>query len=193
MVQALEKTTPEDYLALEVESPERHEYINGEIRLVTGGTPNHNRISGNLLAELKFLLKQKPYEVFVTDQRLWIPAANIYTYPDVMVMKEPIETVPNRTDTLVNPLFIAEVLSQSTQSYDRVEKFAAYRTIECFQEYLLIDQYSCHVEHYIKTEPRTWLFIEYNGADTMIEIQSFACQVSIADVYSKVQFTTSDE
>ena len=154
MVQAPEKITysPDEYLALEVESPERHEYINGEIVFAPRGTLNHNRIEMNLASELLFALKRQPYSVFIADQRLWIPAANIYTYPDVMVMAEPIETAPNRTDTLIKPLMIAEVLSKSTQSYDRIEKFAAYRTIEQLQEDLLIDQYSYSVEQYIECD-----------------------------------------
>lgn len=159
---------------------------------MTGGTPNHNRISGNLLAELKMALKGQPYEVFMTDQRLHISLANIYTYPDVMVMAEPVELMPNRKDTVVNPLLIAEVLSSSTQGYDRGQKFAAYRTIERFQEYLLIDQSAYRVEQFIKTEPNKWLFVEYSDRDAVIEINTLNLQIKLSDLYEKVRFEDID-
>jgi Uma2 family endonuclease len=178
--------SPEEYLELEVNSEDRHEYINGEVVCVTGGTPNHNKITGNLYAALNFLLKRQPYEVYVTDQRLWIPQKRIYTYPDVMVIAQPIEYAKGRSDTLINPLFIAEALSKSTQDYDRGDKFIAYRTISTFQEYLLIDQYSIHIEHYFKTDKRHWTFVEYEDLGETIALQSLACQITVADLYDKV-------
>lgn len=188
MVQAIKtpQYSPSEYLEQEIASSERHEFIDGDIVLMTGGTPNHNRIAGNLLMELKIALKRQPYEVFVADQRLWIPQANIYTYPDVMVMAEPLEMATNRTDTVVNPIMVAEVLSKSTQNYDHVEKFAAYRTIERLQEYVLLDQYSYHVEQYVKTAPNRWLFIEYVGLDAVVDLNALDVQVSMADLYTKV-------
>jgi Uma2 family endonuclease len=138
MTQVLEKKvfTPEQYLALEVEAEECHEYIDGEIFLMPGGMPNHNRIVLNLAAALNFALKRQPYDVFVTDQRLWIPDRRIYTYPGVMVVQGELQLQEGRKDTIINPLAIAEILSKSTESYDRIGKFASYRTIPSFQEYL---------------------------------------------------------
>lgn len=132
--------TPEEYLDLEIGSETRNEYRNGEIVSMTGGMPNHNEITSIFNAILRFGLKGKPYSIFVSDQRLWIPDANLYTYPDIMVVTKPIELKEGRKDTVVNPCFIAEVLSKSTQNYDKSEKFTAYRTIPNFQEYLLINQ-----------------------------------------------------
>jgi Uma2 family endonuclease len=188
MMQAVEKIvySPADYLTQEVESSERHEYINGEIIPLTGGTPAHNSLALNLASELRVALKRQPYRVFITDQRLAIPAANIYTYPDVMVLPEPIETVPNRTDTVINPILIAEVLSHSTRRYDSVEKFANYRTIATFQEYLLIDQYRLQVEQYLKTTAGKWLFIHYQQPDDVIEFQCFEHSMTVLDLYDKV-------
>ncbi|MGB3560607.1 MAG: Uma2 family endonuclease, partial [Geitlerinemataceae cyanobacterium] len=142
--------TPDEYLDFEVNSEFRHEYINGEIVPMTGGTPNHNQITGNLYAALNFALKRQPYRVFVADQRLWIPQRRIYTYPDVMMVAGELQLQEGRRDTIMNPLAIAEVLSPSTRSYDKDEKFSAYRTISTFQEYLLIEQSKMHVEHYTK-------------------------------------------
>ncbi|MDJ0617107.1 MAG: Uma2 family endonuclease [Calothrix sp. MO_192.B10] len=180
--------TPEEYLEYEVNSPERHEYINGEVVLMTGGTPNHNQIALNLSGTLNFALKRQPYRVFVTDQRLWIPNQRIYTYPDVMVVQGELELQQGRRDTITNPLMITEVLSESTRSYDKDKKFAAYRTIDSFQEYLLIDQYAMHVEQYFKTGNKNWTFSEYDGSDTVISLNSFPFEIVLADIYDKVEF-----
>lgn len=190
MTQAIEQRnyTVEEYLELEINSEERHEYINGEVVCVTGGTPNHNKIALNLAASLNLGLKRQPYDVFVTDQRLWIPQKRIYTYPDVMVNAHPIEYQEGRRDTLVNPLLIAEVLSNSTQNYDRGEKFLAYRSIPTLQEYILIDQYSIHVEQFCKTDRNRWTLIEFEDAAEMLEMRSLPLQMVIADLYDKIEF-----
>jgi Uma2 family endonuclease len=180
--------SPEEYLELEVNSEERHEYIDGQIIPMTGGTPNHNQITGNFYAALNFALKRQPYRVFVTDQRLWIPKKRIHTYPDVMVVQGQLEFQAGRRDTIANPLMIAEVLSKSTKSYDRDEKFAAYRTIPSFREYLLIDQYTLHVEQYSKTDSNRWIFTEYEDEDGAISLASVPFEIVLADIYDKVDF-----
>lgn len=194
MMQAQEQRyyTPEEYLDLEINSEERHEYINGEIILMTGGTPNHNKIALNLGAALNLALKRQPYEVFITDQRLWIPKKQTYTYPDVMVMAQPIAYAEGRRDTLTNPVAIAEVLSKSTKNYDKDDKFAAYRTIPNFQEYILIDQYTLHVEQYCKTDPKKWTFLEYDHEDDTLEFASVPFQIGLADLYDKVDFAIEE-
>ncbi|MBD2608695.1 Uma2 family endonuclease [Scytonema hofmannii FACHB-248] len=184
--------SPEEYLEIEVKSEERHEYINGQIIPMTGGTPNHNQIAGNFYAALNFALKRQPYRVFVTDQRLWIPQKRINTYPDVMVIAGELEFQEGRKDTLTNPIMIGEVLSKSTKSYDRDEKFAAYRTIGSFQEYLLIDQYTMHVEQYSKTDNNRWIFTEFEDADVTISLASISFEISLADIYDKVDFDVQD-
>jgi Uma2 family endonuclease len=180
--------TPEEYLELEIASETRSEYRNGEIIPMTGGTPNHNDLASNLLVSIKTALKGKPYRVFIADQRLWIPAANLHTYPDIMVVPKPIELQTGRKDTVTNPCFIAEVLSKSTQNYDRSEKFVAYRTIPSFGEYLLISQYSVRVEHHVKTAPDRWLLSEYTDPNTILTLSSFDLQLSIADLYENIDF-----
>ncbi|MBF2005038.1 MAG: Uma2 family endonuclease [Chlorogloeopsis fritschii C42_A2020_084] len=181
--------TVEEYLELEVASDIRNEYRDGEIVPMTGGTPDHNDIASNLVAILKVALRGKPYRVFILDQRLWIPGANLYTYPDVMVLPKPLELQTGRKDTLVNPCFIAEVLSKSTQNCDRGEKFVAYRTIPTFQEYLLIDQYRIHVEHHIKTAPHQWLFSEYDDPNITLCLSTFEVQIQIAELYENIDFS----
>ena len=156
---------------------------------MTGGTPNHNDISGNLYILLKSALKGKDYRIFYADQRLRIPAVNLYTYPDVVVVPKPLELQTGRRDTVVNPCFIAEVLSKSTQNYDRSEKFAAYRTIPTFQEYLLVDQHRVHVEHHVKTAVNQWLFSEYDDPNVVLSFSAFEYQIQIADLYENIDFT----
>ncbi|NJL90997.1 MAG: Uma2 family endonuclease [Coleofasciculaceae cyanobacterium SM2_1_6] len=190
-MQAQEKKiyTPREYLDFEVASELRHEYINGEVIPMTGGTPNHNRISGNIYITLSLELKRKAYEVFHVDQRLWIPEFNIYTYPDVMVLPKPIQLQQGRKDTVVNPCFIAEVLSKSTQNYDRSEKFAAYRSINTFQEYLLVDQSQVHVEHYVKTGSNQWLFSEYTDLSITLFLSTLSLNMQLADLYENIDLT----
>lgn len=184
--------SPEEYLELEVNSEIRHEYINGLIIPMTGGTPNHNQLALNFSGTLNYLLKRQPYQVFVTDQRLWIPTTKIHTYPDIMVVKTPLEYEQGRKDTLVSPVMIAEVLSKSTKSYDRDEKFAAYRTISSLQEYILIDQYTMHVEQYFKTDNNKWIFSEFTDADVSLNLASISCQIMLSDIYDKVNYNTEE-
>ncbi len=180
--------TAQEYLELEVNSQDRHEFINGEIVLMAGGTPNHNEITSILNAILRVSLKGKPYSIFASDQRLWVPQLNNYTYPDVMVVAKPIELQSGRTDTITNPLLIAEVLSKGTRAYDRDDKFAAYRSITSFQEYLLIDQYRLRVEQYSKTDVNKWIFSEYSCAGDRVVLTSLHVELSVADLYENIEF-----
>ena len=191
MTQTLDKKTytASEYLEAEIVSEERHEYIDGEIRLMTGGTPNHNDIAGNLYILLKQALRKRPYRTFYVEQRLWLPERNIYTYPDVMLVEQPIQLQEGRTDTIMSPCLIAEVLSKSTKDYDRSEKFIAYRTVETFQEYLLIDQYRIHVEHYVKTSVNQWLLSEYTDPQVTLNLNSVDLKLNIADLYENIEFT----
>jgi Uma2 family endonuclease len=190
MTQAIERQTytPEEYLKLELASENKSEYRNGEIIPMAGGTPDHNELAINLAAFLKFALRSKPYRIFATDQRLWVPNRTLYTYPDVMVIEKPLQLQTGRTDTVTNPCFIAEVLSKSTQDYDRSEKFVTYRTIDSLREYLLIDQYSIHVEHYVKTSSHQWIFSEYDDPAVTLTCDVFECQIKISDLYQNIDF-----
>lgn len=180
--------TPEEYLDFEVNSDIRHEYVNGEIIPMTGGTPEHNEIASVFNAALRVSLKGKPYSIFVANQRLWIPDRTLYAYPDVMVVPRPLERQQGRTDTITNPVMIAEVLSKSTKSYDKDENFSAYRTIPTFQEYLLIDQYTAHVEQYSKTDSHKWIFTEYDDPESYISLLSIPFEIRLTDIYEGVEF-----
>ena len=190
IVQAQEKKiyTSEEYLDFEVNSDLRHEYINGEITPMTGGIPRHNEIASILNAALRIGLKGQPYGIFIAHQRLWIPDRQFYTYPDLMAMPKPLEMQAGRKDTLVNPVMIGEVLSKSTKGYDRDEKFSAYRTIPTFQEYLLIDQYSPHIEQYFKTDSNQWIFREYSSIELWVALESVPCRISLMEIYADIEF-----
>lgn len=187
-IQENQRYSPEEYLEFEENSPERHEYIAGEIRVMTGGTPNHAKITLNLGTILNFALKRQPYDIYVADLRVWIPEKQIHTYPDVMIISPPLEYAENRRDTVMNPLLIGEVLSKSTGNYDRGDKFTAYRTIPSFQEYILIDQYTPHVEHYRKTAPNQWILNDYDGLDAVFSLSCLPVPIELADLYDKVEF-----
>jgi Uma2 family endonuclease len=191
-VQEIRTYSPEEYLELEIPSVDKHEYIDGEIRLTPGGMPNHNRIINNLSAALNFAFKGKLYEAFVTDQRLWIPRKRIYTYPDIMIIQGDLQLQEGRKDTLINPSVIIEVLSKSTQNYDKGDKFTVYRSIPSFQEYILVDQYSIHVEHYVKTEQRKWIFQEYDEVDNVLAFESLPFEILLTDLYDKVKFEPAE-
>jgi Uma2 family endonuclease len=180
--------SPEEYLEMEVLSEERHEYRDGEIIPMAGAMPNHNRVTLNVASVMNFAFKGTSYEVFTVDQRLWIPKKRIYTYPDVLVIQGELELQAGRKDTVMNPLVIVEVLSRSTAEYDRQEKFRDYRTIPTFYEYLLVDQYSQHVEHYVKVSAKKWDFQEYDETDTVVRLGTIDLELAIADIYDKVNF-----
>lgn len=175
------------YFEQETQSDTKNEYIDGEINPMAGGTPTHNTIAGNLFVMMHVALQQLPYRVFAADQRLWIPELRITTYPDIVVMAEPIAYLEGRNDTLINPILIAEVLSPSTAHYDRTDKFAYYRTIDSFQEYLLISQDRLYIEHFYKEGDR-WIFTAYDREST-IELKSLGMAIATTDLYRRVDFS----
>ncbi|HLO87251.1 MAG TPA: Uma2 family endonuclease [Nostocaceae cyanobacterium] len=184
--------TPEEYLALEENAEYKSEYIDGQIIPMAGGTANHNRIAGNFYAVMNFAFRQKEYEVFNSDMRLWLPQKRIYTYPDAMIIVGEPEFYNNRTDIITNPQVIIEVLSKSTKGYDREDKFQAYRTIPSFQEYLLIDQTRIHVEHFSKTGKKQWNLREYDEEDEAIALVTVPFEISLQDLYDKVNFGVAE-
>ncbi|MGB0562490.1 MAG: Uma2 family endonuclease [Spirulinaceae cyanobacterium] len=190
---ASRRYTPAEYLDQETQADRRHQYIDGEIVPMTGGTPDHNQILLNLAGALNFSLAQQPYRVFAADQRLWIPQAQIYTYPDIMVVEGELAYQTGRRDTLTNPLLIVEVLSPSTSNYDRGGKFAAYRSIPNFVEYILIDQSSAHVEHYVKTGLKQWLLQEYDGLDSTLIFSNLEFSIQLRTLYNKVQLEIDED
>lgn len=179
--------SPEEYLAQEEQATERHEYIQGKIKLISGGTPQHSKISFSTVIAFRFALKKQPYEVFHVDQRLWIPSQQIFTYPDVMITAKPLVMLEGRKDTVMNAYLAAEVLSPSTRNYDRGDKFQYYRSIPEFQDYLLIEQDRISVEHYSQIETQKWSLTEYTNIEDAIQFESLGCDIALADIYEDIE------
>ncbi|MBD1884378.1 Uma2 family endonuclease [Microcoleus vaginatus] len=185
--------TPEEYLALEETAESKSEYCDGVIIPMTGASTNHNHISLNMSIALRLALKGLDYNVFMGDVRLWMPKKQFYTYPDVMVILGKPEYYNNRKDTVINPQVIIEVLSKSTKSYDRSDKFQFYQTLPTFQEYILIDQSRIYVEQYCKLANKRWSYSQYDEEDTALVFDFFKVEVSLADMYEKVDFEAENE
>ncbi len=182
--------TVEEYLDLEDSAEARSEYDNGRIIEMTGGTTDHNRISLNASIALSLGLKGQAYDVFMADVKLWILKFNKATYPDVMVVAQQPEYYLNRKTTITNPQIIIEVLSDSTRAYDWNEKLKMYRSIPTVQEYILIDQYKPEIEQFHRVGQKQWSIHSYDEQDTEVALKSIDLNISIADIYDKVQFET---
>jgi Uma2 family endonuclease len=180
--------TPEEYLDLEVDAEFRSEYDNGAITPMTGGTTNHNQIIGNLYLALSMALRRQDYRIFFTDVKVWIPKSIKFRYPDIMVISGEPEYYMNRKTTVTNPQIIIEVLSESTEEFDREDKFRLYQSIPSFQEYLLIDQSQIAINHFYKTQPKHWQIDQFDDQDTEIKLKSIDVTLSISDIYDKVTF-----
>lgn len=180
--------TPEEYLTLEEKATEKHEYRDGEIVIMPGGTTNHNQIAGNFYKRFPLNIQKQDYYVYMNDVRLWIPQYRLYTYPDVMVIKgKPIYEGKGITN-VTNPLIIVEVLSRSTRDYDRTDKFEFYRSIPEFQEYILIDQYRFYATQYFKQGDGKWIFSDYKGEESLLKLASDEFEISLKDLYARVDF-----
>jgi Uma2 family endonuclease len=177
--------SPDEYLALEEGSEFRHEYRDGQIVERSPSTVKHNQIVGNIAGHLDRNLNQFA-SVFAVDMRLWIPLMRTHTYPDVMTIVGGLQMLDNRVDTVMNPNLIVEVLSESTKDYDRGEKFRLYRSIPSLTEYLLVDQYSIHVEHFTKNERGQWVLTDYDARSDVIMLSSIGCKLPLTTIYRKM-------
>lgn len=186
--QAAKQYTVEEYLALERTSLEKHEYYRGEIFAMSGASLPHNRIQMNFTGETRAFLKGKSCDVFGSDLRVHIPTSGLYTYPDAVIVCGELDVRDKEGDTLLNPAVIIEVLSKSTQSYDRGDKFALYRAILSLKEYILIASESVGVEHYSKQENGTWVLKEVNNPNDALHISSINFPLPLAELYSGVTF-----
>lgn len=180
--------SPEEFLEFERASDEKHEYRNGEIVAMSGAKRAHNLISVNIASELRAALKGRDCETYVADMRVWVSRAQLYTYPDIVVVcgeRVFMDTVP---DTLENPTVLLEILSESTVDYDRGRKFEYYRKIDSLKEYILVSQTKPYVERYVKHGDGFWHLSEIVGLDSTIAVESIDCTIPLTEVYDKVSF-----
>lgn len=183
--------TLEEYLALERDSEVRYEYWDGEIFAMSGGTLAHDLIMGNASNSLVAQLAGKNCRVFTNNMQIKVPAAPPYRYADGSVVCGKLEVERfNGADLLISPVLIIEVLSPSTEAYDRGDKFTFYKSIPTFREYLLIAQHRPHITHYVKAESGKWDYEEANGLDSSIYLHTIDCTLALSDLYSGVEFTT---
>jgi Uma2 family endonuclease len=177
--------TPEEYLAWERAQPSRHAFYRGEVFAMAGASLQHNRIVGNLLRLLGNALLDRPCEPLPSDMRVKVPATGLYTYPDVTVFCGRAELDDEDQETLLNPRMIVEVLSESTERYDRGEKFENYQSIPSFEEYLLVPQDKARIDHFVKQPDGAWLMRVRRAGETF-ELTSVGCALSVDEIYRRV-------
>lgn len=179
--------TPEQYLGLERLADYKSEYVNGYILAMAGASKAHNQIGFNIAGELHNQLKSRPCLAYVNDLRVKVSATDLYTYPDVVALcGEPLFD-DAQMDTLLNPSLIIEVLSPTTEAYDRGDKFAHYRRLPSLLEYVLIAQDQVRVEHYLRSDQK-WVLSELNGLDEKLRLVSIGCEITLRAIYDKVNF-----
>lgn len=178
--------SPEEYLELERKAEYKSEYFNGEIFAMSGASEEHNLIAGNVFAALHSQFRGRPCKVYASDMRVKVSQTGLYTYPDVVAVCEEAQLEDDQLDTLLNPTVLIEVLSKSTEAYDRGDKAEYYRKLSSLAEYLLVSQDKHHIEHYVRQSDHTWLLSEASELQDVITLPSIDCTLSLADVYDKV-------
>ena len=179
--------TPEEYLAYERESSGRHEYVRGEIFAMAGASEAHNMIALNVAVALRNQLRGGPCRGYVSDMRVKIDARRSYVYPDVVVVCGERRFEDDQIDTLLNPTLVVEVLSPSTEAFDRGAKAEYYRQVPSVQEYLLVAQDRIHVEQYSRSAGGTWTLREYGLGSDSIVLASIGCELAVDHVYEEVE------
>ena len=179
--------TPAEYLEIERRAERKSEYYQGEMFAMAGATRKHSLIVTNLVFELVGQLRAKPCEVHSADMRLRVASTGLYTYPDVVVVCGEPQFADDQRDTLLNPALVIEVLSESTENYDRGRKFELYRTLPSLLEYLTIAQDRSHIEHHTRQE-KYWTLVEYGDLSQTIQLTSIGAALPLSSVYDKVDF-----
>lgn len=180
--------SPEEYLELEREADYKSEYYRGEIFAMAGAGHNHNRIVENLTGECYIYFKGKSCRTYSSDQRIHIPANGLYTYPDLIVVCGRNEYLDDKKDTILNPTVLVEVLSESTEAYDRGEKFHFYRSIPTLKEYVLINSRSVAAEVFRKSDDGIWMLAsEAYAIDKNIELASVGLTLALQDLYAQTE------
>lgn len=182
------RCSAEEYLTFERASEEKHEFVDGEIRLMSGATRAHNLISTNLAVAVGSQLADKPCEVYLGDMRVKVDADGRYTYPDMSIVCEEPRFEDDTFDTLLNPGTLVEVLSKSTAAYDRGDKFTSYRNLPSLNEYLLVEQLRPHVEHFVRLDDGGWRFNPIEGLEGAVTLVTAEVTLPLAEIYAKVRF-----
>lgn len=183
-----EKLSVAEYFALEEKAERRSEFFDGEMFLMAGASKEHNVLTRNLLGHLFARLQGGRCQVFVADMRVKVDRTGLYTYPDLLIVCGEPEYAPENRDTLTNPTVVIEVLSDSTERYDRTTKFRHYKALPSLTEYALVAQDEPLVERYTRTPAGRWERDDFVGLDASLELAAAAVRVPLADVYQGVEF-----
>jgi Uma2 family endonuclease len=181
--------TPEEYLEYDRRSEIKHEYYNGEMFAMAGGSRAHAVIGTNIVVALGQQFKGRQCELYSGNLRLRITKTGLYTYPDVMVVCGEAKLADDQKDTLLNPVLIIEVRSPSTGDYDRGKKFEDYRTLPSLLEYLTVAQNEPHIEHWARQPEDRWLLTEYRDPAQTLQLASIGCTLPLSEMYDKIEFT----
>jgi Uma2 family endonuclease len=182
--------TPEEYLAAERLSEIRSEYLDGGVYPMTGASLNHIQIVSNITVELANQLRGRPCRVLQSELKIRLQESRKFFYPDVTVLCDEPQFHDERRDIILNPLIVVEVLSKSTEAFDRGAKFRAYRTLESLKEYVLVAQDSPSVEQYVKDGNGSWKLVEAVGIESSLALPSIGCTLNLGAVYDKVDFNS---
>jgi Uma2 family endonuclease len=190
---ARSRLTAQQYLEIERRAEYKSEFLNGEMFAMSGASRAHHLITGNVSSSLHVQLRGRPYETYASDMRVKVSETGLYTYPDVVVVCGAAEFEDAHVDTLLNPTAIVEVLSPSTEAYDRGEKFAQFRELASLREYVLIAQDRPRVERFRRAQGKEWLFAAVDGLEGTVHLTSIGCDLALADVYERVQLPVPGE
>lgn len=189
LAEANKAWTVAEYLAQEQEDGERYEFRNGNLILRSEGSINHNRIAQNLSKFLDNALEDKPqYQVFGSDQKIYLPKFNFYLYADALVVAESPLVAHEDTQAIVNPILIVEVLSKSTEQYNREKKFLEYRSLSSFKEYVLVRQDAPEVLTFFRVKTNLWQEEEFLGLENQVQLKSLDVYLCLKDIYRRVDF-----
>lgn len=179
--------TPEQYLEIERAAEYKSEYFNGEIFAMAGAKEAHNLLVAHMVRELDQQLRAQPCRVYPSDMRVRVSPTGLYTYPDVTAVCGEPRFVDDQRDTLLNPTLLVEVLSPSTEAYDRGRKFESYKSIESLREYLLVASDRIHADLYTRQENGRWLLTSADRLEDSLAIESVGAHLTLADLYEKVE------
>jgi Uma2 family endonuclease len=181
--------TPEQYLAIERKAEFKSEYYQGEMFAISGAREAHNLIAVNAVASLHQQLRGRPCEAYSNDMRVRVTSEDLYTYPDLIIVCGEPKFLDNTFDTLLNPTVIVEILSESTEAYDRGQKFKLYRSLDSLAEYLLISSQQVSAELFTRQSDGLWLLNAKSSLEDSLDLQSVDCRLRLADLYEKVAFS----
>lgn len=178
--------TPEEYLAVEREAETKSEYVDGVVYPMTGAHINHIRIVRNLTVELIRQLNDRPFEVLPSEMKVRMPDSRKYFYPDITVVAGEPQFPDDQKDIILNPVLLIEVLSKSTEAFDRGLKFQAYQQLPSLREYLLVAQDKPFVEQYVRQDDGKWVYGAFEGREASLALPGVGCTLSLSAVYDKV-------